>query len=78
MASNARYLTPKELATYLQVSVDYLYREVLGYQDGIPALKLGNGKRSKWRINTKDVENWEQRRRVSYEVNLISRRRTRP
>ena len=46
MASNTRYLTPKELASYLQVSVDYLYREVLGYPEGIPAIKLGNGKRA--------------------------------
>ncbi len=33
------YLTPEQLAVRLQVSREYVYRELLGQPDGIPAMK---------------------------------------
>ncbi|CAE6740775.1 helix-turn-helix domain-containing protein [Nitrospira defluvii] len=55
------FLTPKQLAHRWQVSVEYLYRAVLGLPGGIPAMKLGNGSRARWRIALGVIEDWERK-----------------
>ena len=50
------YLTPEQLAVRLQVSREYVYRELLGQADGIPAMKIGKGLRARWRIRPEDLE----------------------
>lgn len=59
-------MTVAELAHRLKVSTDYLYREVLGQEDGIIPIRLGNGRRPRLRIPQSEVARWEQSRRVCY------------
>ena len=61
------HLTAAQVAERLQVSVEYLYRELLGHADGIPGLKIGRGPRARWRIKLTDLEAWEERQRVCYD-----------
>lgn len=63
-----QHLTVAQLAHRLNVSTDYLYREVLGQPDGIPAIRLGRGTRARLRIMLSEVEQWEESRRVRYGV----------
>jgi len=59
--SSEKFLTPKQLASRWQVSVEYLYRAILGQPKGIPAMKLGSGPRARWRITTQAIEEWERK-----------------
>ena len=68
------YLTPEQLAVRLQVSREYVYRELLGQPDGIPAMKIGKGLRARWRIRPEDLEAWEDRHRVLYEPLFLTAR----
>lgn len=68
------YLTPEQLAVRLQVSREYVYRELLGQPDGIPAMKIGKGLRARWRIRPEDLEAWEDRQRVLYEPHFLTAR----
>ncbi len=68
------YLTPGQLAVRLQVSREYVYRELLGQPDGIPAMKIGKGLRGRWRIRHEDLEAWEDRHRVLYEPYFLTAR----
>lgn len=61
-----QHMTVAELAHRLNVTTDYLYREVLGQEDGIIPLRLGSGQRPRLRIPIAEVERWEQSRRVCY------------
>lgn len=55
------FLTPKELANRWKVTVEYLYRAILGQPGGLAAMKLGKGPRPRWRIAIRDVEEWERK-----------------
>lgn len=68
------YLTPEQLAVRLQVSREYVYRELLGQPDGIPAMKIGKGLRARWRIRPEDLEAWEDRHRVLSETPFLTAR----
>jgi excisionase family DNA binding protein len=59
------FLTPTELARRWRVTTDHLYREVLGR--GLPAVRIGNGPRSRWRISLADIEAYESTHRVTYD-----------
>ena len=58
------FLTPTELARRWRVTTDHLYREVLGRD--LPAVRIGNGPRSRWRISLADIEAYESTHRVTY------------
>ena len=73
-AISSAYLTPEQVAARLQVSREYVYRELLGHANGIPALKLGSGLRARWRIRPEDVEAWEDRHRVFSDPPVLTRR----
>lgn len=62
------FLTPTELARRWRVTPDHLYREVLGRH--LPAVRIGNGPRSRWRISLTDVEKYELTHRVTYHRDL--------
>lgn len=58
------FLTPIELAARWRVTVDHLYRQVLARD--LPAIRVGNGRRSRWRIALGDIEHYESTHRVMY------------
>lgn len=58
------FLTPLELADRWRVTVDHLYRQVIGRD--LPAIRVGNGPRSRWRIALGDIERYESNHRVTY------------
>ncbi len=58
------FLTPLELAARWRVTVDHLYRQVIGRD--LPAVRVGNGRRSRWRIALGDIEHYESTHRVMY------------
>ncbi len=62
-----QYMTVQQLAQRLRVTPDYLYSDVLGQPDGIPGIRLGKGRRPRWRIHPSDVAQWEERQRRSYD-----------
>lgn len=64
--SGEQHMTVAELAHRLKVTPDYLYRQVLGQQDGIIPIRLGQGPRARLRISVAEVVRWEQSRRVCY------------
>ncbi|MBU6435802.1 MAG: helix-turn-helix domain-containing protein [Nitrospirae bacterium] len=65
--SGDQYMTVQQLAHRLQVTPDFLYSDVLGQPGGIPAIRLGKGRRARWRIHPSDVVQWEERQRSSYD-----------
>ena len=65
--SGDQYMTVQQLAHRLQVTPDFLYSDVLGQPGGIPAIRLGKGRRARWRIHPSDVAQWEERQRSSYD-----------
>lgn len=65
--SSVSHLTLSQLAKRLVLSDDYVGRSLLGQPGGIPALKIGKGKRAQWRIRLCDVERWEESRIVCYD-----------
>lgn len=64
--SGEQHLTVAELAHRLNVTTDYLYREVIGQENGIVPIRLGSGPRARLRIPRSEVDRWEQSRRVCY------------
>lgn len=63
-----QHLTVAQLAHRLNVSTDYLYREVLCQPGGINPIRLGRGPRARHRIPVAEVERWEESQRVRYGV----------
>lgn len=60
------FLTVNQLAVRWQVTPDFLYRDIVNAPNGIPAMKLNRGRRSRWRIRVADVEQYETRRSGAY------------
>lgn len=58
------FFTPAELARRWRVTQDHLYRQVIGRE--LPAIRIGNGRRGRWRIAYADIEKYETRHRVVY------------
>lgn len=63
-----QHLTVQQLAHRLNVTTDYLYREVLGQPGGITPIRLGRGPRARLRIPLAEIERWEESQRVRYGV----------
>ncbi len=63
-----QHLTVAQLAHRLNVSTDYLYREVLRQPNGIIPIQLGRGPRARLRIPISEVERWEESQRVQFGV----------
>jgi hypothetical protein len=65
-------VTPTELARRWRVTTDHLYREVLGRD--WPAVQIGNGPRSRWRIFLADIEDYESTDRdLSWPCRMITK-----
>lgn len=58
------FFTPAELARRWRVTQDHLYRQVIGRD--LPAIRIGKGRRGRWRIAYADIEKYETRHRVVY------------
>jgi excisionase family DNA binding protein len=58
------FLTPTELARRWRMTTDHLYRAVLGRD--LPAVRIGNGPKSRWRIYLADVKQYESTHLVTY------------
>jgi excisionase family DNA binding protein len=56
---NEKWLTVKEVAEYLQLSPDQIYR--LAQQGKIPASKVG----ARWRFKRENIDHWMEEQRVS-------------
>lgn len=55
---NEKWLTVKEVAEYLQLSPDQIYR--LAQQGKIPASKVG----ARWRFKKENIDRWMEEQRV--------------
>ena len=55
---NEKWLTVKEVAEYLQLSPDQIYR--LAQQGKIPASKVG----ARWRFKRENIDRWMEEQRV--------------
>jgi excisionase family DNA binding protein len=56
---NDRWLTVKEVAQYLQLSTDQIYR--LAQQGKIPASKVG----ARWRFKKENIDQWMREKDVT-------------
>ena len=55
---NEKWLTVKDVAEYLQLSPDQIYR--LAQQGRIPASKVG----ARWRFKRENIDRWMEEQRV--------------
>ncbi len=72
---SVQHLTASQLADRLGITADHLRRAVLRQPSGIPAIKMSDGPKSRWRIRLSDVEEWERSRTVCYDAAPARRRR---
>ena len=56
---NDRWMTVKDLAEYLQLSTDQIYR--LAQQGKIPASRVG----TRWRFKKERIDDWMEKRETS-------------
>ena len=62
-----RMLAPKEVAEYLSISVNAAYE--LMHREDFPSFKISYGtKKSTWRVNVKDIENWIENQKKKKQV----------
>ena len=59
-----RWMTVKDVAKYLQLSTDQIYR--LAQQGKIPASKVG----ARWRFKRERIDEWVEDQSVAYKTRL--------
>jgi len=64
MAMDDRWMTVKDVAKYLQLSTDQIYR--LAQQGKIPASKVG----ARWRFKRERIDEWVEDQSVAYKTRL--------
>ena len=61
---NDRWMTVKDVAEYLQLSTDQIYR--LAQQGKIPASKVG----ARWRFKREKIDEWVENQSVAHKTQL--------
>jgi excisionase family DNA binding protein len=64
MAMDDRWMTVKDVAEYLQLSTDQIYR--LAQQGKIPASKVG----ARWRFKRGKIDEWGKNQSVAHKTQL--------
>jgi len=62
---NDRWMTVKDVAEYLQLSTDQIYR--LAQQGKIPASKVG----ARWRFKRQKIDKWVENQSVAHRAQLL-------
>jgi excisionase family DNA binding protein len=60
---SSKYLTAQEMADELGISLDHAKKLITGNE--IPAVNIGIGKRSFWRVSRDDLDKWLEVQRAA-------------